>query len=84
MAVSSSASDSTGALTARPLLPGGMCPGKVGSSSVVMVPVGSTMRRGAHQVGPFPHGLPPNRTGQFPGIRLSSDHYVSRAESRRR
>ena len=43
------------------------------------VRVGSATRRGARRAGPFPRGLPPNRTGQFPGIRLSSDYCVSAA-----
>jgi hypothetical protein len=38
---------------------------------------GWAARRGARWAGPFPCGLPPNRTGPFPSIRLSSDHAVA-------
>ena len=38
---------------------------------------GWAARRGARWAGPFPCGLPPNRTGPFPSIRLSGDHAVA-------
>ena len=42
-----------------------------------MAQTGWAARRGARWAGPFPCGLPPNRTGPFPSIRLSSDHAVA-------
>ena len=50
-AASSSDRVSAGAVTGRPWLPGGMCPGRVGSSSVVIVP-------NSRSTFPLPRGRP--------------------------